>query len=305
MRVPYSGEKQVKANGLTLIYDTFGSSEAPPLLLIMGLGGQLIAWPADLCQQLALSGYWVIRFDNRDIGRSTRFDAAGMPRLPWMLLKSVLGLPLKAPYLLKDMAADAVGLLDALGIERAHVVGASMGGMIVQELLIHHRERLKTAVSIMSTTGDRKLPRPTREALAVLRTPPAKEREAYLEQAVQSWHVLAGNHFPFHAERVREMAEQAYDRGLNPAGTARQMAAILASGSRQEALRTVTTPTLVIHGDADPLVPVAGGYATAKAIPNAKLLIIPGMGHSLPIETWPQIVEAIAEHAVDANAGNH
>ena len=305
MRVPYSGEKQVKANGLTLIYDTFGSSEAPPLLLIMGLGGQLIAWPADLCQQLALSGYWVIRFDNRDIGRSTRFDAAGMPRLPWMLLKSVLGLPLKAPYLLKDMAADAVGLLDALGIERAHVVGASMGGMIVQELLIHHRERLKTAVSIMSTTGDRKLPRPSREALAVLRTPPAKEREAYLEQAVQSWHVLAGNHFPFHAERVREMAEQAYDRGLNPAGTARQMAAILASGSRQEALRTVTTPTLVIHGDADPLVPVAGGYATAKAIPNAKLLIIPGMGHSLPIETWPQIVEAIAEHAVDANAGNH
>jgi pimeloyl-ACP methyl ester carboxylesterase len=302
MRVPYSGEKQIEANGLTLTYDTFGSEEAPPLLLIMGLGGQLIAWPADLCQQLALSGYWVIRFDNRDIGRSTKFDAAAMPNFPRLLLRFILRLPLKVPYLLKDMAADTVGLLDALGIERAHVVGASMGGMIVQELLIHHRERLKTAVSIMSTTGDRKLPWPSREVMTLLRTPPAKERAAYIEQSVRSWHVLAGNHFPFHAERVREQAGQAYDRGLNPAGTARQMAAILASGSRQDALRSVTTPTLVIHGDADPLVPVAGGQATAKAIPNANLLIIPGMGHSLPIETWPQVVEAIAEHAVDAAA---
>lgn len=297
MRVPYSGEKQVEANGLTLTYDAFGSPQAEPLLLIMGLGGQLIAWPADLCQQLALSGYWVIRFDNRDIGRSTKFAAAGMPHFPRLLLRFILRLPLNTPYLLKDMAADAVGLLDALGIERAHVVGASMGGMIVQELLIHHRERLKTAVSIMSTTGDRKLPWPTREALALLRTPPATSREAYLEQSVQSWQVLAGNHFPFHAERMQEQAGQAYDRGLYPAGTARQLAAVLASGSRQEALRSVTTPTLVIHGDADPLVPVAAGYATAKAIPNAKLLIIPGMGHSLPIETWPQIVEVIAEHA--------
>jgi pimeloyl-ACP methyl ester carboxylesterase len=219
-----------------------------------------------------------------------------------MLLRLILRLPVKVPYLLKDMAADAVGLLDGLGIERAHVVGASMGGMIVQELLIHHRERLKTAVSIMSTTGGRSLPWPRRDALALLRTPPAKERDAYLEQAVRSWHVLAGDHFPFHAERVREMAGLAYDRGLNPAGTARQIAAILASGSRQDVLQSVTTPTLVIHGDADPLVPVAGGYATAKAIPNAKLLIIKGMGHSLPLETWPQIVSAITEHAVDAAA---
>lgn len=298
MRVPYSGEKQIEANGLTLTYDTFGSPEAPPLLLIMGLGAQMISWPSELCQQLALSGYWVIRYDNRDIGRSTKFEEAGVPNPGWMLIKSLLGLPIKAPYLLKDLAADAVGLLDALGIQQAHIVGASMGGMIVQELIIHHRNRIKTAVSIMSTTGDRKLPRATREAQAVLRKPSPTEREAYLNQAVESWHVLAGDHFPFHVDRVRALAEQVYERGIYPAGSARQLAAILASGSREETLRLVTTPTLVIHGDADPLVPVVAGYATAKAIPNAKLLIIPGMGHSLPLETWPQIVEAIAEHAV-------
>lgn len=302
MRVPYSSEQQIEANGLTLTYDSFGSPEAEPLLLVMGLGGQLITWPADFCQQLALSGFWVIRYDNRDSGRSTKLDAAGVPNLPWQLLKYLLRLPVSAPYLLKDMAADAVGLLDGLGIKQAHLVGASMGGMIVQELLIHYRERLKSAVSLMSNTGDRRLPWPSKEALALLRTPPAKDRASHIELAVRGGRVLAGSYFPFREQLARERAAQAYDRGLHPAGTARQMAAILASGSRKEALRSVTTPTLVIHGDADPLVPVAGGYATAQAIPNANLLIIPGMGHTLPMETWPQMVAAISEHAESAAA---
>lgn len=302
MRVPYSGEKQVEANGITLTYDTFGSPLAEPLLLVMGLGGQLITWPADFCQQLALSGFWVIRFDNRDSGRSTKFAAAGVPFMPWQALKYWLRLPVTAPYLLKDMAADAIGLLDGLGISKTHLAGVSMGGMIVQEMLIHHRERLKTAVSIMSNTGDRRLPWPTREALSLLRIRLATDRDSHIEQAVWGGRVLAGNHFPFHEEWARQRAGQAYDRGLYAPGTTRQMAAILASGSRQAALGSVTTPTLVIHGDADPLVPVAGGYATAEAIPNAKLLVIKGMGHTLHRETWPQIVQAIADHAENGNA---
>ena len=298
MRVPYSGEKQIEANGLTLTFDAFGSPEAPPLLLVAGLGMQLIGWDEELCQRLAMQGYWVIRFDSRDVGLSTKFEAAGLPDLGEMMQVFMTKRPLaQAPYLLKDMAADAVGLLDALAIEQAHVVGVSLGGMIGQEMLIHFSQRVLTAVSIMSNSGNLDLPMPTSEALTVLMTPPPSDREGYIEQSLQDWRVLHGSHFPFHEDRVRYRSGLMFDRGLHPAGTARQMAAGLASGCRVEALQTVTTPTLVIHGDADPLIRVEGGRETAVIMPNAKLLIIEGMGHNLPMEAWPQLVEAIATHA--------
>lgn len=295
MRIPYSGEKQIEANGITINYDAFGSSEAPPMLLVSGLGMQMIGWDEDFCQELALRGYWVIRFDNRDVGLSTRFDEAGMPNVMGAFPKWQAGEAVTdAPYLLKDMAADAVGLMDALGIDKAHVVGASMGGMIVQELLIHFGERVKTAVSIMSTSS---IPRSTPEAGALLISPPPANREQSLEQAIAATRILIGRGFPVHEDRVRTSAGRAYDRGLSPIGTARQMMAVMASGSRVAALQQVDVPTLVIHGDDDALILVEGGYETAESIPNANLLIIEGMGHSLPIEAWPQIVEAIAEHA--------
>ena len=296
MRVPYSGEKQVEANGITINYDTFGSPEAPPLLLISGLGMQMIGWHEDFCQQLALNGYWVIRFDNRDVGLSTRLEALGMPNVmeafpQWQAGENISD----APYLLRDMAADAVGLMDALGIEKSHIVGASLGGMVTQEVLIHFADRVKTAVSIMSTPS---IPRSRPEAAVLLLTPPASNRQQHIEQSLTAAKVLLGCGFPFHEDRVRESAGRAYDRGLYPVGTARQMMATMASGSRVEALKKVDVPTLVIHGDDDALILVEGGYETAESIPNAKLLIIEGMGHSLPIEAWPQIVSAIAAHAV-------
>lgn len=293
----HTEEAFVTANGLQLCYDTFGNENDPPLLLIMGLGVQMVAWPDEFCAQLAQKGFWVIRFDNRDVGKSTSLDEAGIPNVMEVMMAAMQGQTPSAPYLLKDMAQDAVGLLDALGIEKAHVVGASMGGMIVQELLIHSPERIFTATSIMSTTGDPSLPQATPEALNVLMTPAPMQRDKYLDNSLTVWQVLNGDAFPLRETAVREHAALAFDRGLNPAGTARQMAAIFASGSRREPLKQVQVPTLVIHGDADPLVPLAAGKDTAVHIPNAELLIIEGMGHGLPIETWPQIIEGIANHA--------
>jgi len=293
----HTEEAFVEANGIQLCYDTFGSKSDTPLLLIMGLGGQMIGWPDEFCAQLAEKGFWVIRFDNRDVGRSTRFDEAGVPNVLEIMMALGVGKTPSAPYLLKDMAADAVGLLDALDIEKAHIVGASMGGMIVQELLIHYPERILTATSIMSTTGDPSLPQAKPEAMAILTTPAPLERDKYMDHSVKTWRVLSGNVFPFHEAEVRTSAARAYERGLSPDGTARQLAAIFASGSRRAGLKQVKVPTLVIHGDIDPLVPVAGGKDTAAHIPNAKLMIIEGMGHSLPLEAWPQMIEAIASHA--------
>ena len=288
---------KAKANGIELCYDTFGDPAAPPLLLIMGLAAQMIAWDEDFCAELASRGYHVIRFDNRDIGLSTRFPELGTPDLASLIGQALMGKPVAAPFTLRDMAADAVGLLDALGISKAHVVGASMGGGIAQEMAIHFPGRLRTLTSIMSATGDPTLPQAKPEAMAVLMTPPPKTREEYFQNYVRTWSVLRGPDFPLDEAKDLERAARAYDRGLNPPGVARQLAAILASGNRTEALKGVQVPTLVIHGDADPLVRVEGGQATAKAIPGAKLLIIPRMGHALPISMWPQIIDAIAGHA--------
>ena len=286
-----------KANGIELCYDTFGDPAAPPLLLIMGLAGQMIAWDEDFCSQLASKGYWVIRFDNRDIGLSTRFPQHGTPDLMALLGQALMRKPVIAPYALRDMAADAIGLLDALEIDKAHVLGVSMGGGIVQEMAINHPGRLRTMTSIMSSTGDPGLPQATPEAMGVLLAPPPKTKEEYFEAYKRTWTVLRGPGFPLDEAKDMERAAHNWERGLNPPGVARQLAAILASGNRTDALKGVGIPTLVIHGDADPLVRLEGGRATAKAIPGAKLLVVERMGHALPISMWPQLIEAITGHA--------
>jgi pimeloyl-ACP methyl ester carboxylesterase len=286
-----------KANGIELCYDTFGDPAAAPLLLIMGLAAQMIAWDDEFCGLLAGRGYRVIRFDNRDIGLSTRFDAAGLPDVPAAFMAAMQGRPVNAPYLLRDMADDAAGLLDALGISAAHVVGASMGGAIGQTLAIHHPSRLRSLTSIMATTGAPGLPPPTPQALAMLFKPTPTDQAGYFESYVQTWKVLRVGSFPLDEARDLARAGQNFARGLNPAGVARQMAAILASGSRKEALAGVRVPTLVIHGDVDPLVPLACGIDTAESVPGARMRVIAGMGHALPISMWPQIIDAIAEHA--------
>ena len=287
-----------QANGIELCYDTFGDPQAPPLLLIMGLASQMIAWDDEFCAQLAARGYHVIRFDNRDIGLSTRFTDAGVPDVAAAFMAVMQGKAIKAPYLLRDMADDAVGLLDTLGIDKAHVVGASMGGAIGQTLAIHHASRLRTLTSIMATTGAPGLPPATPEALAVLFKPTPADQAGYFDSYVQTWKVLRAGSFPLDEARDLTRAGQIFTRGLNPAGAARQLTAILASGSRKEALAAVKLPTLVIHGDADPLVPLACGIDTAETVPGAKLLVLKGMGHALPISMWPQIIDAIAAHAV-------
>lgn len=298
MSAQAQADRAVKANGIELTCGTFGDPAAPPILLIMGLAAQMIAWDDEFCAQVADRGYFVIRFDNRDIGLSTKFHEHGVPNVIALLQDAMQGKPVSAPYLLRDMAADAVGLLDALGIASAHVVGASMGGAIAQEMAIRHADRVRTLTSIMSSTGEPGLPPPTPEALQVLLTPAPLEHDAYLSHYQRTWRVLRGDGFPLDESRDPANADKTFARGLNPPGVARQLAAIMASGSRREALSAVKAPTLVIHGDADPLVRVEGGQATAAAIPGAKLLVIPGMGHALPVSMWPQIIDAIAKHAV-------
>jgi pimeloyl-ACP methyl ester carboxylesterase len=291
-----------RANGIDLCYEIFGAADAEPLLLIMGLGAQMILWDDDFCRQLAARGFRVIRFDNRDIGMSGKLT--GGKRLgPLELLKlRFLNIPVAAPYRLHDMALDVIGLLDALGIKSAHLVGASMGGMIAQEVAISFPQRVRSLTSIMSTTGNPKLPPPTREAAAVLMAPPPKTRQEYLERFAQTWKILRAGSFPQDEALDRSRAERTFERGLNPAGVARQLRAILASGSRKQRLGSVKAPTLVIHGTVDPLVPPEGGKDTAASIPGAKLLMIEGMGHALPIPTWPEIIGAIDKHAHAASA---
>ena len=292
-----SEETTVKINGIEITYDSFGDPKAAPLLLIMGLGGQMTMWDEAFCKEIASNGYWVIRFDNRDVGLSTKLEDADIPDLMEVMMKVQQGESVEAPYSLLDMANDAIGLLDALEIETANIVGASMGGMIAQTIAIHYPERVRTLTSIMSSTSNPELPQPEPEAVSILITPPPSNRADYIEDSVKTWRFLNGE-LPFDEEFVRERSAQAFDRSYYPIGTGRQLAAILASGSRKEELKNVKVPTLVIHGDADPLVPVEGGKETAEVIPGAKLLIIEGMGHSIPAAAAPRIIKAIINHAV-------
>jgi len=287
----------VPSNGIQLCYETFGDRTNPPLILIMGLATQMIVWDDDFCNLLAARGFWVIRFDNRDIGMSTRFPKARTPSFAELMLAQLTRIKFRVPYTLRDMAADTVGLMDALGVRSAHVVGASMGGMIAQELTILYPARVRSLTSIMSSTGDPRLPRATPRALAVLGKKVPLDREGYVREYVATWRVLAGDHFPFNAERTARQGAAGYERGINPPGASRQLLAIIASGNRKKALRGVKIPTLVIHGTADPLVPVEHGRDTARTVLGARLLLVEGMGHSFPREVWPRIIDAIAAHA--------
>lgn len=290
-------ESIVRANGVDLCYETFGDRANPPVLLIMGLGTQMLGWDDGFCRRLADRGFFVVRFDNRDIGRSTWLDHESVPNVVALLTKAKLGFKPKVAYTLKDMATDAVGLLDALGIDRAHVVGASMGGMIGQEFAMAYPARMRTFTSIMSSTGNPKLPGPTPEAAAVLTAAPSNDESAFLENYPKLLRVLRAGEFPEDEAGDRERAARVWSRGYHPAGTARQFAAIIASGNRTEGLKAIRVPTLVVHGRADPLVPVEAGLATADAIPGAKLVLIDRMGHAFPRSLWDEVIGPIVAHA--------
>lgn len=274
-------------NGVDIEYVTSGDPADPTLLLVMGLGAQLIAWPELFVERLTARGFFTIRFDNRDSGLSTKFE--GVP--DFMALFS--GDRSSAPYVVEDMAEDALGVLDELGLARAHVVGVSMGGMITQALAINHRSRVLSAASIMSTTGDVTVGAPTGEAVTAMLRPPAANRDEAIAASLASSKVISSPGFPFDVELMTRRAAAAYDRSYCPEETARQLGAILASADRTEGLRHVRMPFLVIHGEEDPLVTVSGGKATAAAVPDARLILIPGMGHDLPEATWDQIIDAI------------
>ncbi len=294
------GDEQVApANGIELCYQEMGDADGEPLLLVMGLATQMLAWDEGFCGLLAERGFRVIRFDNRDIGRSTKITSAGVPRRVDMMLGRRAG----APYLLRDMAADTAGLMDHLEIGSAHMVGASMGGMIVQTMAIEHPERVRSLVSIMSNTGSRWTGMPSRKAMAVLLGRPPRGREAAIERAVKTFSVIGSPGYPFDEERLRRIAGRSYDRGHSAAGVLRQLHAITASGDRTQALRGVQVPATVIHGNRDVLVRPAGGRATARAIPDARLKLIDGMGHDLPRQLWPVFAEEIADTAARSASG--
>jgi pimeloyl-ACP methyl ester carboxylesterase len=290
------------ANGIQIEYETFGKSSARPLLLIIGLGGQMIQWDEDLCKDLAGRGHYVIRYDNRDTGRSTKFEAAGVPNLMEIFGKIMQGEKIKAPYTLDDMADDGAGLLDGLGILQAHICGMSMGGMIAQTIAIRHPARVLSLTSIYSNTGNPRLRQPKPEIMSLLIAPPPVERKANIEHMLGLFKAIAGPAFPVDEAWTRRILAETYDHCFCPQGVVRQLVAILAHGNRGPALSSVKAPTLVIHGTADPLVPVEGGKDTANAIPGAELMLIEGMGHDLPHGgAWPRIVEAITAHTLNAS----
>lgn len=277
-------------------YDTIGDEAGAPMLLVTGLGGQLTAWDLELCELLAAHGYWVIRFDNRDAGLST--IVGGDIKLDLAAL--LAGDGSSATYTLDEMADDAVAVLDALGVARAHVVGSSMGGMIAQTLALRYPDRMLSLCSIMSTPGPTVAPPSSPQALLALFSTPPADRLGAIEASVSATRALASPHAPFDAERTRARATAAYDRSFQPGGIVRQLAAIFASGDRTERLRDVRLPTLVIHGEDDQLIPLAGGIKTAEAIPEAELLILPEMGHELPPRWWRRVADAIAANAIRA-----
>jgi pimeloyl-ACP methyl ester carboxylesterase len=274
-------------NGIDIEYVTEGDPSDPALLLVMGLGGQLIAWPQGFVDGLRRRGFFLIRYDNRDCGLSTSFE--GLPDFGALFA----GEPSSAPYRVEDMADDAAALLAELEIAKAHVVGVSMGGMISQALVIHHGGRFLSTCSIMSTTGDHSVGAPTAEAMTALLRPMANSRGEAIQAALAAHEVIGSPGYPTDEQVLRRRATDAYDRAYRPEGTARQLGAILASPDRTQGLHGVRLPFLVIHGEADPLVTLSGGQATAAAVPGATLLTFPGMGHDLPEPLWGEITDAI------------
>lgn len=285
------------ANGIQIEYETFGKPSSLPLLLIAGLGGQMIGWDEEICEKWARKGLFVIRFDNRDVGLSTKMEGAGVPD-PMAAMKARMnGEKVDAPYTLDDMADDAVGLLDALKIDKAHLCGISMGGAIAQTISFRHPSRVRSMTQVYATTGNPQLPQPQPGIMELLLTPPPKEREAYVEYMLKLYKTIAGPGFPFDEIWHRKLAGRSYDRAFYGPGKARQFAAIVAHGNRKPLLASITVPALVIHGADDPLVLVQGGIDSAEAIPGAELMIIEGMGHDMPHgSAWPRIVEAVVTH---------
>ena len=286
----------VTANGIQIEYDTFGDSSFPALLLVAGNGAQMIFWDVEFCELLVKKGYFVIRFDNRDAGLSTKFEEAGIPDFLAAIKAAMAGKPVESTYSLDDMADDAVGLLDALGIEKAHICGASMGGMIAQVIAYRHPKHVLSLTSIMSTTGNPDLPQGKPETIAAVLAPAPVERKAYVEHMMNVWRKIWSPGFPFEETRARTFIEKSYDRSYYPQGAVRQNIALIANGDRRESLSTIAVPTLVIHGADDPLIPVEGGKDTARVIPGARLFIINGMGHDMPKGVWAKIVDAISNH---------
>ncbi len=282
--------------GITLCYETFGDSSNPAALLIMGLGTQMVAWQDDFCSQLAARGLYVVRFDNRDIGRSTHLQGP-----PPSLTQLLRGSGDAARYTLVDMAEDAAGLLSELGLAPAHVIGASQGGMIAQALAARHPEQVRSLVSLMSSTGGRWVGRPALSSYPIFIRKAPRERAAFIEYAVRMFTKVGSRGMPQDTDGVRKIAALSFDRELDRTGSGRQLAAIIASGDRTAELRHITVPTLVIHGTADSLVSPSGGRATARAIPDAKLMMIEGMGHDLPRVLWPRLIDAFATHAAEAD----
>jgi pimeloyl-ACP methyl ester carboxylesterase len=278
--------------GITLCYETYGDPADPPVVLVMGLATQMIAWHEDFCEQLADRGFYVVRFDNRDIGRSTHLDFR--PPTMGQMLRRRVG---PEQYSLSDMAEDTAGLIRELEISPAHVVGASMGGMIGQVLAAEHPEVVRSLTSIMSTTGSRWHGQPALSVYRYLLRPPPRDREGYIERAAEVFGLVGSTGFARDDAYIRERAGRSYDRGYDVRAGGRQLGAIVASSDRTEQLRTIRAPTLVIHGTVDKMIKPSGGRATAKAIPEARLLEIEGMGHDLPRGVWPLILDAVSEHA--------
>ncbi|MGE4527787.1 MAG: alpha/beta fold hydrolase [Rhodospirillaceae bacterium] len=285
------------ANGIRIAYDTFGDTSSPALLLIAGNGAQTLFWDAEFCESLARTGLFVIRFDNRDAGLSTKFDAAGVPDIMAGIRAAMAGEAVASAYSLDDMADDCIGLLDALSIGKAHICGASMGGMIAQVVAYRHPARVLSLTSIMSNTGNPAAPQGKPEAVAAVVAPAPEERDACIAHNMSVWRKIWSPGFPFEEERARRFLEQSYDRSYCPQGMARQNMAVLACGDRRRQLSAIAAPTLVIHGTGDPLIPAEAGRETAQAIPGAKLLLIEGMGHDMPKGAWGDIVAAISRHA--------
>jgi pimeloyl-ACP methyl ester carboxylesterase len=283
--------------GIELEYETFGDRTNPPLLLVMGLAYQMIEWDVEVCRMLADRGFWVIRFDNRDVGHSSKLDDRGLPDLMGALSGTAA-----PPYTLDDMAEDAVALLDALDAPAAHVVGASMGGMIAQLVAINHPDRVLSLTSIMSTVGGPNVVQPEPEVAAALIMPPGPTREERIDHSLAIRRLINGEGVAFDEKRAREKATLAVDRSFHPEGAMRQFVAILAAPDRAPALGRLPMPVLIIHGEVDPLVPADNGRQTAAAIPGARLMMIPGMGHNLPPRVWPQVLDAIVAQASTASS---
>lgn len=288
---------KVGPSHIDIAYERFGDPHAPPVLLIMGLGAQMLSWPDGFVEILVSHGLHVIRFDNRDVGLSTHMRDAPMPNVPAALAGDVSS----ASYTLSDMAADTVGLIEALGLGSVHVVGASMGGFIAQTIAIEHPKTIRSLTSIMSTTGDRSVGQPAPEALSSMIGPPPTTRQQVIDRALAAFRVIGSPGFEVNPAEIAERIGLAYDRAFDPLGMARQAVAVIASGDRTPKLRDVTTPTLVIHGSHDRMCDVSGGRATAAAIAGAELVIIDGMGHDLPRAIWPRLGELIAAHVRHAS----